>query len=151
MHRALTTGTLYLSPVVLTVALGIVAFGIHAVGRGFGSSKSPAPIIIAAFIVWALHAGYLAGPWLYEHNRRGLALGLMVPIALAGIALAVLIARQLIPENTEAMNGRFVACCIGWVLALVVGYIAPIAVMLIPASSPTAEAQTPGITTAGAA
>lgn len=130
MSRVLPIIVLYTSSLVLTIGLCIVAYGIHAVGRGFGSMKSSTPLVIAATIVWLLHAGYLLGPWLYQTQRHTTALWLMIPIALAGIAIAVLIAKQLIPGNTEAMNGKFVLCCVLWTLAVIVGYIAPIVVML---------------------
>lgn len=132
MPKALPLIILFVSPVVLTVALAIVAFGIHAVGRGFGSMRSPAPIVGAAIVVWLLHAGYLIGPWLYHHQRQTLALGLMIPMAILGLLVAAFIAKELVPENRDAMDGKFALYCTAWVIALAAGYIAPIAVMMLP-------------------
>lgn len=132
MTRVLTNIVLYGSPVCLTIALSIVAFGIHAIGRGFGSTKSSAPIVIAAFVVWLLHAGYLLGPWLYHSNRQSTALWLMIPMAVVGVIIAVLVANQLIPDDRANDNAVFILCCTAWTAAILFGYIAPIIVMLIP-------------------
>lgn len=140
MARPVALLILYASPIILTVMLCIVAFGVHAVGRGFGSSRSPAPIIILAGLAWLLHAGYLAGPWLYQRQRYASALWLMVPIAFAGMLVAAFIAKQLIPENRSTLDGKFVVYCSLWTLGVMGGYVAPIVVMIIPAAhSPDVE------------
>lgn len=131
MARILTQIVLYGSPICLTIALGIVGFGIHAIGRGFGSTKSSAPIVIAVFIVWLLHAGYTLGPWLYQQQRHATALWLMIPMAIIGIIVALLIANQLVPDNRANDNGVFILCCTAWTAAVLFGYIAPIIVMAI--------------------
>jgi len=145
MPRSVALVVLYASPIILTVMLCIVAFGIHAVGRGFGSSRSPAPIIIVAAVLWLLHAGYIAGPWLYQHHRHAMALWLMVPFALAGVLAAVFIAKQIIPENSGAMDGKFVVYCSLWTLAVVGGYLAPIVVMIMPAAQSADVVETPAM------
>lgn len=132
MLKALPLIILSISPVTISVMLGIVAFGIHAIGRGFGGEKSPAPVVITAVIVWLLHAGYLIGPWLYMHQRQTLALILMIPLAIVGLVAAALITKQLVPENREAMGGKFMLYFLMWMFALLMGYIAPIVVMLMP-------------------
>lgn len=131
---------LSVSPLILTIALCIVAYGINAVGRAFGNTKSPSPVVIAAVFVWLLHAGFLLGPWLYHAQRQALALWLMIPVAIIGIITAILIAKQIVPGNADAINGKFVVCCILWTLAVIFGYLAPLAVMLSgpPALTPQA-------------
>lgn len=138
MHKHFTTFILYGSPLVLTVALGIVGFGIHAVGRGFGSTRSSAPIVIAAAVVWLLHAGFILGPWLYLHQRQGLALWLMIPVAIAGVTVAVLIAKQLTPADSNSINAKFIMFSALWALVVLLGYLAPVAVMLAPRNAPHA-------------
>lgn len=131
MGRILTQIVLYGSPVCITIALSIVAFAIHAIGRGFGGTKSAVPIVLAAFVVWLLHAGYLLGPWLYNHQRQTTALWLMVPVAIIGILVALLIANQLVPDDRANDNGVFLLCCTAWTAAVLFGYVGPIIVMLV--------------------
>jgi len=131
MTRYLPNFILIASPILLTIALGVVAFGIQAVGRGFGSIKGPTPIVVAAIFVWLLHAGYILGPWLFHHERRTLALWLMVPMAVFGLVFALFVAIQLIPGNTHAMNGMFLVHACVWTLTTLFGYLGPIIVMLV--------------------
>ncbi len=130
MSRVLSSILLYLSPVIITVAVAIVGFGLHAVGRGFGSTRSHAPILIAAVVVWLLHAGFLLGPWLYAHDRRTLAAWLMLPVAVLGTVGAILAAKQLLPSHPDNYTPITIVCTLLWVLAVVLGYFAPLFVML---------------------
>lgn len=131
MARAVSYIFLYLSPVIVTVAIAIVAFGIHAVGRGFGSTRSHTPILVAAVFLWLLHAGFLLGPWLYAHDRRTLAAWLMLPIAIVGTVGSILAAKQLLPSHPDDYTPATVVCTVTWALAVVLGYYAPLFVMLL--------------------
>lgn len=131
MSRVFAYIFLSLSPLIITVAVGIVGVGIHAIGRGFGSTRSHAPILVAAIIVWLLHAGFLLGPWLYAHDRRTLAAWLMLPVAVLGTIACILAAKQILPSHPDDYTPATVICCIAWTLAVILGYIAPIIVMLI--------------------
>ncbi len=131
MTRYLPNVILIASPILLTIALGVVAFGIQAVGRGLGNFKGPGPVVATAIVVWILHAGYILGPWLFHHERRATALWLMVPMAVLGLVFALYLAIQLIPGNTHAMNGMFLVHACVWTLAMLFGYLGPIIVMLV--------------------
>lgn len=43
MTRVIASIVLWLLPVTITRAVSIVGFGVHAIGRGFGSTRSHAP------------------------------------------------------------------------------------------------------------
>lgn len=131
MPRVPSLIVLYASPLVLTLALVLVAFGIHAIGRGFGSTRSPGALILGAALVWLLHAGYLAGPWLFNHQRQLTAICLMIPIAIAGILFTLAVARQLLPSGGETFNPKLALVCLGSIAAVLVSYAAPITVMVI--------------------
>lgn len=131
MPRTLSLIVLILAPIMLTIAIVVVGMGINAVGRGFGSTKSSAPIVVAAMIFWLLHSGYLLGPWLYAAERRTLALWLMVPIALVGLAFAVFVFAELLPGNLHAAEGRVLLGSVVWGLGVLFAYLSPIVVMLI--------------------
>ncbi len=131
MSRVFAYIFLSLSPVIVTVAVGIVGVGIHAVGRGFGSTRSHAPVAIAAIIVWLLHAGFLLGPWLYANDRRTLAAWLMLPVAVLGTLALILAAKQLLPSHPEDYTPSTLVCTVLWAMGVVFGYIVPVIVMLV--------------------
>jgi hypothetical protein len=138
MTRYVPIVVLIASPILLTIALALAAFGIHAVGRGSGNIKSPSPIVAATVFAWLLHAGYILAPWCLRHERRALALWLMVPVAVVGLLFALFVVIQLIPGNTHAMDGMFLVHACMWTFAVLFGYLGPIMVMLV-AKMPNAE------------
>ena len=131
MSRVLASIFLYLSPVIITVAVGIVGVGMHAIGRGFGSTRSHAPIAIAAVIVWLLHGGFLLAPWFYATDRRTLAAWLMLPVAVLGTVASISGAKQLLPSHPDDYTPATLVCTVLWALAVIFGYIVPVIVMLV--------------------
>lgn len=131
MSRVIAFIILWISPVIITVAIGVVAFGMHAIGRGFGSTRSHAPIAVAAVLVWLLHAGFLLGPWFYAHDRRTLAAWLMLPVAVLGTIACILAAQQILPSHPDDYTPATLVCTLVWTLVVIFGYIAPLIVMLL--------------------
>ena len=70
--------TLWASPLIIT--LGVLAFIILSL-RGRRNIGSRTSTLVSMAVIWLMHAGYLMGPWLVAGGHRGLALGLMIPIA----------------------------------------------------------------------
>ncbi|HLO40911.1 MAG TPA: hypothetical protein VK176_07800 [Phycisphaerales bacterium] len=138
MQRTISIVILYAAPVVLTIGVCILAMLIHLLLKGFGSHRGAGPLVLAGIGVWVLHMGYVLGPWLYGHERQGLALVLMLPVALAGGTCAMWLTSRLVPENGGAGDGWFAACCVLWMVSMLGAYIAPIVVMVLSRGAPTA-------------
>jgi hypothetical protein len=94
------------SPIILTLACAGCGIFLSLIKSGFGgSSKSNAPVVIAAIVLWLLHAGYILGPWLWAKQRIVLGLGLMIPIA-ALMMLAIIVFGGRIASDPTGPRGE---------------------------------------------
>lgn len=140
MPRTLAFLILTGSPLVISVGIGVLGTFIHAVGRGFGSTRQPTAIIIAMLGLAAVHAGYYLAPMLWASERRTLALWLTAPIAAAAILGSIPLLASVLPNSARMTDDLprairwFALCVAGWIT-----YGAPIVVLALrPASAVTA-------------
>lgn len=136
MPRALSLFILSCSPLIILAAIGACCWLINVIRVGFASNRNPAPVVAFGLVLIVLHAGYMAAPWLYAADRKGLALLLMAPIGLGMLGFGAFFASRVdvLEALPDAGPMRHLGIAIG-ALLLLLAYVGPIVVMLM--SGPT--------------
>jgi hypothetical protein len=134
--RALSLVILSCSPLIILAAITGCCWLINMLRVGFAGNRNPAPVVAFGLVLLLLHAGYMAAPWLYAADRKGLALLLMVPIGLGMLCFGAFFASRVdvLEALPDAGPMRLLGIAIG-VLLLLLAYAGPIVVMLM--SGPT--------------
>lgn len=115
----------------LLITAGIVAFAsfVNAVRVGFGRKRPGWPIVVAAFGLWLLHAGYLLAPWLWREGRTTLGLWLILPVAFLALLLWLFLAQRFLLAPPSPNRDKRVRLL--WALGLLSGLFAYGAVPVI--------------------
>ena len=121
---------------IILAAIGCCCCLINVLRVGFANNRNPAPVVAFGLVLILLHAGYMAAPWLYAADRKGLALLLMAPIGLGMLGFGAFFASRVdvLEALPDAGPMRHFGIAIGAML-LLLAYVGPIVVMLM--SGPT--------------
>ena len=131
MGRIATILLLVASPLVITAGLVLLGLFINGVGRAFGSTKSPTPIVLAMVGLALLHIGYYLGPLLWSNGRTSLALWLMLPVAVVAALIGMALFVRILPAASESSsNVRWFYGMLAGMAVAAGAYAAPILIML---------------------
>lgn len=94
MFQSFALALLWISPLLIT--MGCIAGGIwlEKVRQQRRLQQPRWQVVALASFVWAMHAGYLLGPWLWSSQRGGFAFLLMLPLAVPILGAAAFVAQR---------------------------------------------------------
>jgi hypothetical protein len=135
MSNGVALGILWTCAALLTAGCAGMGVLLNIARAGFAAHKPGTPIVIFTIVVWLLHLGYLLGPWLWQRQSHGLAMGLMIPAAALCGGGGLIALMRISASEMDGRPGRPLGLIVLLVAAAgLFAYAAPIVVMLAGSS-----------------